>query len=134
MGRLTVRIYLDSAPLIYVVEGVAPFSDGVMTLLARPGIVQLCSELTRLECRVKPIRDGQGALLAAFDRYFANIIDTILPLTRPVIDQATDLRARYNFNTPDALHLAAAIAAGCDMFLTNDRRLAKCIEIKVETV
>lgn len=69
------RIYLDSAPLIYVVEGSAPFASAVMHVLARPGVVQLCSELTRLECRVKPVRDGQGALLAAFDHYFAAIID-----------------------------------------------------------
>lgn len=127
------RVYLDAAPLIYVVESITPFSASVMALLARPGTVQLCSELTRLECRVKPIRDGQGALLAAFDHYFARVIDTVLPLTRPVVDQATDLRARYGFKTPDALHLAAAITAGCEVFLTNDQRLARCTEIRIET-
>jgi len=131
---LTVRVYLDSAPLIYVIEGVAPFASTVMTTLAQPETIQLCSELTRLECRVKPVRDGQAVLLAAFDHYFARVIDTVLPITRPVVDQATELRARYGFKTPDALHLAAAIAAGCDVFLTNDQRLARCAEIRIETV
>ena len=42
------------------------------TRLAQPGVVQLCSDLTRLECRVKPLRDGETSLLAAFDSYFAN--------------------------------------------------------------
>lgn len=128
------RIYLDSAPVIYLVEGVAPFAPALIARLAEPGTVQLCSELARLECRVKPVRDGEAALLAAFDRYFAKVIYTIVPITRPVIDRATDLRARYNFKTPDALHLAAAIGAGCDVFLTNDQRLSKCTEIKIETV
>ncbi len=128
------RIYLDSAPLIYLVENVAPYAQALSARLAQPGVIQLCSDLTRLECRVKPLRDGETALLAAFNNYFANIIATILPLTRPTIDQATELRARYGFKTPDAIHLASAIAAGCDIFLTNDYRLNKCAEIKVETV
>ncbi len=127
------RVYLDAAPVIYVVESVTPIAASAMALLARPGTVQLCSELTRLECRVKPIRDGQVALLAAFDHYFARIIDTVLPLTRPVVDQAIDLRARYGFKTPDSLHLAAAIAAGCEVFLTNDPRLARCTGIRIQT-
>jgi len=70
----------------------------------------------------------------AFDNYFAGIISEVIPLTRPVIDLATELRARYGFKIPDAIHLAAAIAGGCDLFLTNDYRLDKCAEIAVEVV
>lgn len=128
------RIYLDSAPLIYLVENVAPYASALITRLSASDTVQVCSELTRLECRVKPIRDGEAALLAAFDSYFANIVAAVLPLSRQTIDQATELRARYGFRTPDAIHLAAAITAGCDLFLTNDHRLDKCTEIKVETI
>ncbi|MCB0195235.1 MAG: type II toxin-antitoxin system VapC family toxin [Anaerolineae bacterium] len=128
------RVYLDSAPLIYLVENAAPYGSLVMTRLAQPGITQLCSELTRLECRVKPIQDGEVALLTAFDSYFAEIITTIVPLSRQVLDLATELRAFYNFKTPDALHLAAAIVAKCDLFLTNDRQLTRCTEITVETI
>ena len=90
--------------------------------------------MTRLEARVKPIRLGQTALLSAFDAYFADIISEIIPLTRAVVDEATDLRARYNFRTPDALQLASAIAGGCELFLTNDVALRKCTEIEVEVI
>jgi uncharacterized protein len=128
------RVYLDSAPLIYLVENVSPYAAALISRLAAPGVVQICSDLTRLECRVKPLRDNEPALLAAFDAYFAEILAEIVPLTRPVIDRATDLRARYGFKTPDALHLAVAIVAGCDLFLTNDHRLDKCPEITVEVV
>jgi predicted nucleic acid-binding protein len=34
--------------------------------------------------------------------------------------------------TPDAIHLASAILAGCSAFLTNDHALARCKEIAVE--
>lgn len=128
------RVYLDAAPLIYLVEDVAPFAALLETRLAAPDTIQVCSELCRLECRLKPLCDGEVALLTAFDSYFADIIAEIIPLSRQVIDQATELRARYGFKTPDAIHLAAAISSGCDLFLTNDHRLDRCMEIAVETL
>ena len=128
------RVYLDAAPVVYLVEQVEPYASELEKRLSVPGTIQVCSDLTRLECRVKPIRDNQQALLAAFDRYLREIIAEILPLSPQVIDQATFLRARYGFRTPDAIHLAAAIVHNCDLFLTNDNRLHKCTEIAVETV
>jgi predicted nucleic acid-binding protein len=128
------RVYLDSAPIIYLVEDVAPYTSHLEARLASPDTMQVCSELSRMECRVKPIRDGEDALLAAFDSYFADVIAEVFPLSRQVIDQATELRARYGFRTPDAIHLAAAIVANCDLFLTNDQGLDRCAEIAVETI
>ena len=61
-------------------------------------------------------------------------MDEIVPLTRDVIDAATLIRARYGFATPDAIHLGAAVASGCDVFLTNDNRLARFGEMSVEVV
>ncbi len=128
------RAYLDSAPVIYWVEDMADFKPALAELLVRPDTILCCSELVRLECRVKPMRDQASVLLAAFDRFFSHVIDTIIPISRPVVDRATDLRARYAFKTPDALHLAAAIEDGCEVFFTNDRRLSRCTEIEVDTV
>jgi len=68
------------------------------------------------------------------DDYFADVITEIIPLSRAVMDQATLLRARYGFKTPDAIHLAAAIVGGCDLLLTNDHRLDRCTEIAVEAI
>ncbi len=127
------RIYLDSAPLIYLVENIAPYASTLTTRLAAPNTTQVCSELSRLECRVKPIRDGEAALLTAFDSYF-DIISETIPLTRPVIDLATELRARHGFKTPDAIHRAAAIIGDCDVFLTNDYCLDRCSRVTVEVV
>ena len=67
------RIYLDSAPLIYLVENVVPYASTLAARLAAPDVNQVCSELSRLECRVKPIRDRETTLLTAFDSYFAGI-------------------------------------------------------------
>jgi predicted nucleic acid-binding protein len=106
------RICLDAMAIIYLVEAVEPYASALESRLVVPGTVQVCSELARLECRVKPIRDGEHAVLDAFDRYFAEVVTEIVPLCRQVIDQATLLRARYGIRTPDAIHLAAAITSG----------------------
>ena len=40
----------------------------------------------------------------------------------------------YNIRLPDALQIAAALAAGCEAFLTNDGGLKRVSEIKVLVV
>jgi predicted nucleic acid-binding protein len=128
------RIYLDSSPIIYLVERVEPFVVSVKARLNDVACTCVTSDLTRLECRSKPIRNGDDELLRDYDDYFKIALSEIIPLNRDVIDRATAIRAEYNFKTPDAIHLAAAIESGCDLFLTNDHRLGKFDEIKVEIV
>jgi predicted nucleic acid-binding protein len=58
----------------------------------------------------------------------------VVTLSREVMDRATAIRAQYGLKTPDAIHLAAAVAAGCDVFLTNDHRLDRFPGITIEVV
>ncbi len=126
------RIYLDSTSIIYLIEDVMPFATVIESRVARPEVTRVTSDLARMECRVQPLRDGKTALLAAFDSFFSGDLVEVVPLTREVLDRATELRAHYGFKTPDAIHLAAAIVAGCDVFLTSDKQLCQCSEITVE--
>jgi uncharacterized protein len=96
-------------------------------------LVLITSELTRLERRVKPLRDGDAALLQGFDDYFANSAE-VAPLSRDVIDRATEIRAQFNFKTPDSIQLAAAIVANSSVFLTNDHRLSRFTAIAIEVI
>lgn len=114
-------IYLDTAPLIYLVEHVPLFADLVAQRLSSTDAL-IVSDLSRLECRVKPLRDGNTALVDEFDRFFNDSVSEVFTLTREVMDRATEIRAHYGFKTPDAIHLAAATASNCDLFLTNDHR------------
>lgn len=128
------RYYLDSAPIIYDIEDTPPFAAAVDAKLSVAGLTLITSEMARLECRVKPLRDGNSILLQDFDDYFTNTIAEIVPLTRDVVDRATEIRAQFNFKTPDALHLAAAVIAKCDVFLTNDHRLRRFTSITIEVI
>ncbi len=80
------RVYLDAAPVIYLVERNPEFMPAVRTYLARPHVLQVCSDLTRLECRVKPISAGNEILLNDFDTYFTETVAEIVPLTTEVVN------------------------------------------------
>ncbi len=125
--------YLDTAPVIYLVENVAPWEPVVRAFLARDPVRPRMSVLTRMECRVHPLREGNTALLEDYEEFFASLSDGLLSLDARVFEKATELRVRHNFRTPDALHLAAAIGE-CQLFLTNDAHLARCTQIRVEVL
>ena len=92
--------------VIRLVEGDAatraPLVARLAASLGLPGSL-VTSRLTRLECRSKPMRAGDLATLAQFDVFFAGVELLIIEVGPAVIERATDLRARYNLKTPDAI-------------------------------
>jgi predicted nucleic acid-binding protein len=133
-----VRLYLDANAIIYVTEAVAPYFAAVVARIAEadaaPGGIVLTSRLARLECRLKPLRNQDAVLLAAYDEFFASDPMLLIDIDADIIERATDLRARYNVKTPDAIHLAAAWQQQADVFLTGDAALARCREVPVEVL
>jgi predicted nucleic acid-binding protein len=130
-------IYFDSVIIIYLFDHIGPFNvraTNRLAALVAAGDSIAASDLSRLECRVQPIRLGDAAKLAVFDAFFARPDVQLVPITTAVFDRATQLRATHNFKLGDSLHLAAAVEAGCDAFLTNDTRLSRCTEIPVEVL
>ena len=135
--------YLDTCILIYWIEGPAPFDARVRTHLATlqaAGHRFAVSEFTRLECLVKPLGVGDGALLLDYERMFLAPNMTFVPLTAPVYERAASIRGVHayasgkRYSAQDALHLAAAVQAGCTSFLTNDLRLAFYTDIPVDVL
>jgi predicted nucleic acid-binding protein len=130
-------IYCDSAIVIYFYEHTGPFNARAvkrLTALRAAGDRIAVSDLTRLECRVKPIRLGNAAALAIFDGFFALPDVQLVPISAAVFDRATLIRAHCKFSLPDSLHLAAAVESGCDRVLTNDTRLSSFTDIPVEVL
>jgi uncharacterized protein len=132
-----VVIFLDSNVVIYAIETTSTFHARARThlgTLRAAGHTFAVSDLVRLECRVRPIRNGDSILLAEFDAIFAASDVQVLPLTAAVCDRVTLIRAALNFKTPDSLQLAAAIVHSCDRFLTADARLNACTDIPVDVL
>lgn len=128
------RIFLDSAPVIYAVEQIPVLGNLVDIRLASPGITCVASELTRMECRVKPLRLAALGILQDFEDYFTFNVAEMVSLSRNVLDRAAEIRAQYGYKSPDAIQLAAAQVSACDVFLTNDRRLTSFSGMVIEIV
>lgn len=130
-------MYLDSCIVIYLIEQTPGFgpraANRIATALAA-GDKLLVSDLTRLECRAKPLAAGDAALLGDYDRFFTSVVEPAVLLTTAVCDRATLIRGQHRFKTPDSLHLAAAVEAGCQVFLTNDTRLSRFPGLTVEVL
>ena len=68
----------------------------------------------------RPIRCGDEAELAALGALLGRL--ELRPLDVTTAELATALGAAYGLRAADAVHLATAVATGCDRFLTNNRR------------
>lgn len=127
------RLYLEATVTIYLVERVQPFFPMVFARVSSPGVDLVASDLTRMECLIKPLKMSDAAATALFAAYFSTI--EVVALPSAVFDRAADIRARFHkLKTPDALHLAAAIEARCDALLTNDSDFLACPDIRVEVI
>ena len=125
------RLYLDTAPVIYVVEQVPDFSQKILHYIQKPDIQLVVSDLTWMECRVKPLAENNETLLADYDKFFSQSVIEIVEMSRRILERAAHIRSQYNIKTPDAIHLGAAIISKCDIFLTNDQRLERFKDIHI---
>jgi predicted nucleic acid-binding protein len=131
----SVLVYLDSNIIIYLIEEPADFghrASARITKMAEAGDRAVVSDLSRLECRANAVATGDQVTLSQYDKFFGQAVERVMPLTTAVVDRATIIRGQYRFKTPDALHLAAAVEAGCEVFLTNDPRLGAFADLTVE--
>jgi predicted nucleic acid-binding protein len=131
------RVYLDSCVVIYLVEKREPWCTRIRRglLPEEAPLPEVCfTDLTRMECRVGPVAKDDTDALAEYDKFFAAPQYQHVSMNTLVFDLATDFRAHHQLKTPDALHLAAALNAGCDAFWTNDRRLESTAKGRITVV
>jgi hypothetical protein len=64
-----------------LVEDVPHYGEIVARRLSSTDALVI-SDLSRLECRVKPMRDGNNALLDEFDHFFTESVSEVVPLSR----------------------------------------------------
>jgi predicted nucleic acid-binding protein len=127
-------LFLDTAPIIYYVENVAPYRrvmDDIVAKVTGGSHAFITSSITLAESLIHPMRRGDSALAASFRLAITGGVNTRYVGVDPVVEEAAELRARLSLSLTDALQVAAAIAAGSDAFLTNDRDLMRVSGLRV---
>lgn len=121
------RVYLDTNVFIYVVEGSeehAPFLEGLFALLEAGELSTVTSELTLAEVLAKPFEEGRTDIAQAYEEMLVTSTGlSVMPVERAILVEAARLVPRLGLKLPDAIHVATAMASGCDVLLSNDRRI-----------
>jgi predicted nucleic acid-binding protein len=130
------KIFLDTAPFIYLVEDNQKYAKSVANFIADQIIVHesilFTSVITIAEFCVKPKRNNELIIIEKFKNKLKEHQIIIVNITEHIAELSADLRTKYtSLKNFDALQLATAISAGCDKFLTNDHTLKQIKEIKI---
>lgn len=116
-------VYLDTNAIIYLTEGNPDFKasiEGLFAEIEEAGARLITSELTYTEVLVVPFRTANTELAEAYERLMDTLVEP-LPLGRQELFLAAKLRATTpRLRTPDSLHLATAILADAEVFVTGD--------------
>lgn len=139
MGTLkllsTGSVYVDANAIIYRVEAVQPFFNASLPLwdsLDAGTQMVVSSELSLLEVLVKPVQQGNAFLQALFEGVLYGTPGFFcVPITRSILEIAADIRATTRLKTPDAIHAATALDAGCALFVTNDAAFRRVPSLNV---
>ena len=132
------RVYLDTSIYIYLFENNPRFaaaSEEIFLDLVQRQATIIASTLLITELLVAPIKEKQSELA----RIYKHLDDQIpglefIPLTREISILSAELRAKYNLKSPDAIHLATALATNIQLFITADKNIRNIKEINIKHI
>lgn len=124
------RIFFDTNLFIYLLEDTGHRGKRVEAIVERISERQdhlLTSTLTLAEVLVKPLAVGDLAWADKYEKLLNTPGVSLLPFDRGSARMYAEIRQDKTVKPPDAIQLACAANAGCDLFITNDERLSKKI-------
>lgn len=123
------RALLDTSVPIYFLQKVVPYSglvEPLFRLIEEQAIEARLSVITEAELLVGPVRKNDEEslnMVQAFLNDFPGI--DVVPVLRPIAQEAAKLRAGSGLPLPDALIIATAKVSGCEAIVGNDLTWAK---------
>ena len=128
--------FIDTAPIIYIIEGHPKFADNTINLISESllhGHTFITSVVTIMEFGVKPQKENRKDVLDRFNDFLNEINIVVENVDIEIAIKAYQLRAKYQFlKGMDALQIATALVTNCDEFITNDKKLSKIEEISIK--
>ncbi len=129
------RIYIDTAPLIYLVERNPEYFAKmlrIVDLIETARLPGFTSVVALTEILVQPLRLGNTDRAQQYYDIIVGRYDfTLVSFTSEIAISAAAIRSRYGLRTPDAMHAATAVKSDCDALLTNDRDFRRVNDLNV---
>jgi predicted nucleic acid-binding protein len=121
------RVYFDTMIFIYLIEGSDEFKNQLteITNILLDGDTEIVtSELTLCETLVVPFRNNDIKMIDKYRQFIEKSgAFELCPTTLDTYIRASLYRAQFGLKTSDSIHVATAVEAGCDVFITNDKPL-----------
>ena len=130
-----VRVAVDASIFIYQFEQHPQFEPLCSVLFDGISTRQLqltTSTITVSEVMIKPVQLSDTEVVTLYEGVFTGLPNfTLLDVDYVIAKLAAYIRAHYRILLPNAIHIASALQAKADVFITNDEQLKTIREIKV---
>lgn len=125
-------LLVDTAPIIYVLEGRAGFADRFRPVFAAAaaGDVRLAvTTVTIAEVLTGPLQAKDEALA----RRYRSVLESwrVVDLTLDIAESAARLRAMSRLKLADAVQVASALAINADALVTYDRDFGRISSLRI---
>jgi predicted nucleic acid-binding protein len=121
------RIYVDANIFIYFVEGDGAERETVIDLFveaAERNVQLVTSEITIAECLRGALKNSDETAASTYRDLLSNDDIVEMITADPVLFEYAALAGcMFSLKLIDSIHIASAMIAGCDAFLTNDKRM-----------
>jgi predicted nucleic acid-binding protein len=123
------RLCIDTAPIIYHLENVEPWSELTtlaLDMVAEGAVEGVVSAVSVTELLVRPYQIEKLEAIEFCERFLLSMPNLrIVPADYEVARRAAAIRARHRLRTPDSIIMATAIGEAADLVLTNDPAFEK---------
>ena len=127
------RIFLDTNPIIYLLNDVFPYKQKVRDfLIVHQNAEFYTSTITDVEFLVQPYREKDFSTVQAYMRFLSSMPILKCFINDEIARLAAQIRADYKgIKLGDSLQLASSINCDCTHFLTNDAQLRQVAKANV---
>jgi predicted nucleic acid-binding protein len=115
------RTFLDSGVLMAAARGTDDTALLALQILDDPDRKFVSSVFVKLEVLPKAIYNGFKEEAAFYQSFFENDVEIWVSLSDELAELAQQQAEKFGLSALDSLHVAAAISAGADEFVTTEK-------------
>jgi predicted nucleic acid-binding protein len=114
--------YIDSGVLIFAAQGTTAAAALALPFLADPNREYVTSDYVRLEVLPKATFHGRIEEVAFYNLFFTTTTRSI-PTSEALLNYALEEACRTGIQGLDAVHIACAVFAGAEEFITSEKSI-----------